>query len=525
VSEVFNLLTQPLIRTSRPMTLPGVMAALARDEVDSFPALRPHQGPSWHMFLVQLGAFALRRSGLTELPEDENAWATVLRNLTSGFADDEPWHLVVDDWAKPAFLQPPVPDGVTLDGSVLTADGLDLLITSRNHDIKQAVARQGQPDDWLLALLSVQTGDGYGGARGGYQGIVRMNGGSSSRSMLTLAPLPKGTEKIMTPRLGARFRRNVKVLLATYEKEIEKYDFYSKNGVGLTWLAPWPNDDQFQLNELDIWFIEVCRRIRLRHSEAGLSAVKGMSTATRINAKHLKGVLGDPFAPVHINEQKSLTISSRDFDYSMMIELLLSGDWKIPLLALPADGDGETMALVAEAIGRGNNKTEGFKSRILPISSKFLQTLGVNRQKLNEIAQSLTKTITVFNKAIGESLSLAAAQGVRDNRNKSHYVYAREAQNQFNRAVDGIFFEHLWVRLDAQDEGSAAVDAAKLNFARTLYDLALTAFETALPGVPCAGMFRPRAESQARRAFIGYVRRHHPELFNPSTREGSVHVA
>lgn len=507
------------------MTLPGLLAALARDEVDSFPALRPHQGPSWHMFLVQLGAFALRRAGLIEIPEDENAWATVLRNLTSDFDDDEPWHLVVDDWTKPAFLQPPVPDGVTLDGSVLTADGLDLLITSRNHDIKQAVARQGQSDDWLFALLSVQTGDGYGGARGGYQGIVRMNGGSSSRPMLTLAPLPKSGEKIMTPRLGSRFRRDVTVLLATYEKEIEKYDFYSESGIGLTWLAPWPNGDQLQLNELDIWFIEVCRRIRLTHSKAGLSAVKGMSTATRINAKHLKGALGDPFAPVHIIEQKSLTISSRDFDYSTLIELLLSGDWQLPLLAIPADGDGETMALVAEAIGRGNSKTEGFKSRILPISGKFSLALGVNRQKLHEVAQSLTKTITVFNKAIGDSLSLAAAQGVRDNRNKSHYVYTREAQNHFDRAVDGIFFEHLWARLDAQDEGSAAVDAAKLNFARNLYDLALTAFETALPGVPCAGMFRPRAESRARSAFIGSVRYHHPELFDQSTRERSVHVA
>lgn len=68
---MYNLLTQPLIRAHRQLTLPGLLAALARDEVDSFPALRPHQGPSWHMFLAQLAALALRRSGKTEIFEDE----------------------------------------------------------------------------------------------------------------------------------------------------------------------------------------------------------------------------------------------------------------------------------------------------------------------------------------------------------------------------------------------------------------------------------------------------------------------
>ena len=80
-----------------------------------------------------------------------------MRDLTPGFAADEPWQLVVEDWTQPAFLQPPVPDGVTLANPVPTPDALDLLITSKNHDLKQAVARQGQPEDWLFALVSLQT--------------------------------------------------------------------------------------------------------------------------------------------------------------------------------------------------------------------------------------------------------------------------------------------------------------------------------------------------------------------------------
>lgn len=48
----FNLLSEPLIRATPcgPLSLPGVLAALVRDDVQSFAALRPHQQPAWRMF-------------------------------------------------------------------------------------------------------------------------------------------------------------------------------------------------------------------------------------------------------------------------------------------------------------------------------------------------------------------------------------------------------------------------------------------------------------------------------------------
>lgn len=108
-----NLLTQSLI-TATPcgkLTLPGVLAALARDEVESFPALRPHQSMFWHMFLVQLAALALVRVPDGDIPENEMEWAKLLRGLTVDFPKEEPWCLVVDDWNKPAFMQASVPEG------------------------------------------------------------------------------------------------------------------------------------------------------------------------------------------------------------------------------------------------------------------------------------------------------------------------------------------------------------------------------------------------------------------------------
>ena len=182
-----NLLTEPIISisSSERLSLPALLAAMVQGKVDQFCALRPHQRPAWHMFLVQLAALALWTVKRTDLPDDSVGWSTLLRGLTPDHIDDAPWCMVVEDQAKPAFLQPPVTDNLKWL-PVATPDALDLLITARNHDLKQSVARNAEIEDWLFALVSLQTSAGYDG-KGNY-GIARMNGGSSSRSMLGLAP-------------------------------------------------------------------------------------------------------------------------------------------------------------------------------------------------------------------------------------------------------------------------------------------------------------------------------------------------
>ena len=65
--------------------------------------------------------------------------------MTPGYPDDEPWQLVVDDITKPAFMQPPASSAERekdYKSSVATPDELDMLVTSKNHDLKAAVATQ-----------------------------------------------------------------------------------------------------------------------------------------------------------------------------------------------------------------------------------------------------------------------------------------------------------------------------------------------------------------------------------------------
>jgi CRISPR system Cascade subunit CasA len=522
----YNLLTQPLLRTipHGVLTLPGVLAALGRDEVESFPSLRSHQGPAWHMFLVQLAAIALHRDGIREIPAEEKVWLQLLRALTSDFAQDEPWCLVVEDQSKPAFLQSPVPNGIKLKTRIPTADALDLLITSKNHDVKQAIARNGQPEDWVFALVSLQTGEGYGGS--GNQGIARMYGGFSSRPMLALAPLQeKG--KVVAPRAGAWFLRDVEILLGTRANEFERFahlEYPEVGGIELTWLVPWPEGEQLQLKNLGLWFIEVCRRLRLVTDGKKLFGWKGISKLTRINGKHLNGSLGDPWAPVHKVENKGFTLSGRDFSYRTLVDLLFSGDWSLPLTASPGvfARDNDTLALIAAALARGKSKTEGFKLRVLPVGGKISRALGAKRAELHQLARAQMETIAAFDKAISGALALAAAGGDLARRKKEHYSHASDARSHFDREADGLFFEHLWARFEAQEAGKMALELEEKRFAQFLWDRAQLVFGAALPSVPCAAVFRPRADARARSLFVGAIRNRFPELFSKSDRKGEA---
>lgn len=513
-----NLLLQPLIQAEPHgfVTLPGLFALLARDGVESYPALRAHQEPAWHMFLVQLAALALFKASRVDLPETEAEWLALLRALTPDFPGDEPWRLAVADRAKPAFLQPPVPEGVNLPNPVPTADALDLLITSRNHDVKQAVAADGAPQDWIFSLVSLQTGEGYGGA--GNHGIARMNGGSSSRPMLALAPLPQAAARLLSPRTGLWFCRDVRVLLAMREKSMERHGhigYRPQGGIGLVWTADWPEGEQLAMKDLDIWFIEACRRVRLVETRGRLSGWKGTSKTARIDAKHLKGDLGDPWAPIHVAEGKSLTLSGGDFDYRRLIDLLFSGNWNLPCLAQPStlEKEGETMALVAAALSRGNSKTEGFKSRVLPLGGKpFLALVRASeRQKeLYKMAEDQAADVAKFDRTLRNALALAAAGGERDQVGKPHYAHARDAQDRFERAADALFFPHLFARFEA--EGPAR-EAARLAFLKALTALAVPVFDGSLPAIPVSSIRRQQAHARARRQFHGALRSQFPDVF------------
>ena len=497
-----NLLTDPVITVAhgRKLSLAELLAAMAAGEVKRFLGLRPHQRPAWHMFLVQLAALALWRSELDQLPISSGEWMTALRVLTPGHEDDAPWTLVVADERRPAFLQPPVPDQPLKWTVVRTPDALDMLITSRNHDLKQEIAQDAGAEDWAFALVSLQTMEGYGGSK--RRGIARMNGGHSSRPMIGLAPAKAGDTSVDP---SAWWARDVRLLLQARRRG-DADILGTLGGPALTWCLDWPEGQELDLGTLDPWFIEACRRVRLAQSGVSIVGRRSTSMSPRIAAKVHKGNVGDPWAPVH-QSGKCLTLSGGDFDYSRLTDLLFSGEWAVPALARPGEDEHDHMLIVAEAFSRGNSKTEGFKSRVVPAPGRAVRLFGSpTSNKLAELARAQVEEIKAVDGALHRALALAAAHGVPNAIKRSHYAFSKPASKRFNRAADQVFFPSLWGRFDAASLDETSRFKAKIDFLKRLKAAAREALDATLPTVPCPSVYRTRTAIRAHRAFMGRLR-------------------
>lgn len=512
-----SLLTDQVlsVRGGNQLSLAEVFAGMARGEIKGFSALRPHQRPAWHMFLVQLAALALWKSDQDGPPTDPDSWVAALRALTPSHDDDAPWTLVVGDDRKPAFLQPPVPDQPLKWTPVRTPDALDMLITARNHDLKQEIATSASAEDWIFALVSLQTMEGYGGPR--HQGIARMNQGNSSRPMLGLVPRASEGDTSIDP--SAWWARDVRALLAARKSAVGKSPG-TLGGPSLLWCSDWPECDELNPATLDPWFVEVCRRVRLADSGGTIRGRRSTSKLRRIAAKAYKGNLGDPWAPVHKTANKSFTLSdSGNFDYSQLTKLLFSGDWSVPLLACPDANDDGDMLVVAEAFARGNCRTGGFKSRVVPTPAHAVKKFG--SPNTGRLAEAQVKEIKAVDSALRYAIGLAAADGrnaidafrnprtpLQRKRQRAFYRFADPASKRLNHAADQAFFPSLWRRLEAATSNEAEHFKTKVYFLEELKRTAKRALEATLPTVPCPAIYRTRAAIRARRAFMGKLRSH-----------------
>ena len=252
-----------------------------------------------------------------------------------------------------------------------TPDELQILVTAKNHDRKQGIAVGSSPYHWLLALVETQTMNGFSG-RGNY-GIARMNGGLSSRVLVDRRP---------GPRWGPRVWRAIRMLLERRDelltKRAQDFMFRADKGLVLSWLEHWDSDEQLSVSDLDPYFIEVCRRIRLVADEHGcIRALGRPSNKPRINAQHLKGNLADPWTPINKVEGTALTVGAGGFDYRLAQRILVQrGDMMPPLSLkeLPGERDQDTEIHLAVLV-RGQGKTEGWHERIVKLPKSIVDHL------------------------------------------------------------------------------------------------------------------------------------------------------
>ena len=517
---MYNLLTEPLIRYRQPggtlceASLPEVYAALMADQVEAFPALRPHQRHAWHAFLVQLGAMAVHRDGLADPPSDAEGWRHIIRTLSFDWPDDEPWQLVVEDITKPAFIQPPASTAERekdFKNVVPTPDDLDMLVTSKNHDIKSEVAEQAGIDDWIFALITLQTMEGFGGA--GNYGVSRMNGGLGNRPAFSLAP--------SDPSPGAHVRRDIRALLE-FLPDIMLEHPGSENGHALLWTTPWDGTpaEAILLSQLHPLYLEICRRVRLQSGAKGnVFAVRTSSRAARIEAKTLNGLTGDPWALIDHRDKKGdkvLTLPAGGFNYKRVADYLTSGEYDRPVLLRPTNEERhspEPMELVARAMVRGQGKTEGYHERRIPVREKLMSTImRRNSGALDDLAVISKERIADLGKVqriLSHAIQVFAARGDHDRISPEHRERARNWLNRLDEIVDARYFEDLQDEFEADASQRIGIRhrwrlndddrSGVINHARAL-------LHDAADSLPCPAIYYYKARESAEGLFEGRIR-------------------
>ena len=446
---------------------------------------------------------ALHRSGVSEPPGDAADWRRLIRGLTSDWPADEPWNLVVDDITKPAFMQPPASTAQKLSdykNAVETPDELDMLVTSKNHDVKSSVAGSGDANDWAFALVTLQTSEGFSGA--GNYGVSRMNGGLGCRPAFSITP---------STRPGAHVRRDIEALLECRERLLDEYPMRD-DGVALLWSVPWDGakGQVLQFSELEPFYIEVCRRVRMQADIRGrLRAIRATSKGARIESKALKGMTGDPWTPINAKEGKSLTLAGGGFTYKRVTDYLRPGDWQLPPLFRPTSAESRSpraMQLVARGMVRGQGKTEGYHERIIPMRERVVKAFGRpgGREDLGQIAQERIEQVALTQRILRHAVSVFAAGGATDNIGDEQRARANPWANQLDEFVDANFFEDLQEEFEVDDPGER--HTIRSRWLHGVIDDARRILRDAEESLPCPAIQRYRARVRADSVFEGRIR-------------------
>ena len=507
-SPRLNLLDEALIRIRDPgghaqrLSLPEIFVALGSDVVRDYPALRPHQRHPWHALLVQLAALALHTASETRPWDNAADWRTALLALTPEHPDGSAFCLL-SPHDRPAFLQAPVPGG-TLEGwkDIATPDSLDMLVTSKNHDLKGERMRQAEADDWLFALVSLQTQEGVLGS--GKYGISRMNSGYGNRPAVGIAP--RGAA-------GARWKRDVAALLAARDDIADKMGLKHEGGATLLWLPFWDGTKGIAFGALDPFYVEICRRVRLSIDAAGrVRASDTTSKVKRVNAEGRNGITGDAWMPVE--EDKALTLGAAGFNYSLSVELVWGTKYRRTVAQTLRAEDGVTgISVLAQGLVRGNGKTEGYHERRIPITKKAIGFLRSGQTDLPAtIAAARVKAVatmrgSVLRTALFFLLEAGAEKIDFDRRTAKQQI--EPFVKTFERAEDARFFDDLNREIDAEDG-----NAERLAWLIGLAGRAEAVLRGAFAIGPQCGERRYRARSRALSCFHGALRgdKHFPAL-------------
>ncbi len=501
------------------LSLPQVLARLTAGEDLAFDALRPHQRPAWHAFLVQLAYLALEDDEEPSAPCTPEAWAERLRALTPGHDDDAPWCLINGDWQRPAFLQAPCSaerNGDFCDDkhADLGVQAFDVLDTARNHDEKTGKLRMlhSQPDVAVYGLVSLQGWAAYGG-RGLYNSM-RMNGGVSSRPHFRLV-YERGS--------GKEFMRDVTALLEQRDA-IWEYADNVRIGTGrvephrLIWLLKW-DQESIPIADVHPLCLEVSRRVRMDLIGTEVCLRRAGSNAMRIDEAGRCGNVLDPWTPVLAGDPpRALSAQIDTLSYKRLPTLLFDRvATKLPMLAAPSAREraaNRNATLLAQVVVRVKRGTEGLLCREIEIAAPMLTKMVSAPAAL---ARQAERFVMLAGQSSGSAYRGALMQFVAgkegfDRKNRDFARAVDPMVERYEQAIDEAFFSILFSTIE-QDLDDTDAQRRWVNWLAASAHQHLSLAVEALPTRDGSRLFaRVRAETFLRRS----LRKQFGELLGPA---------
>jgi len=421
--------------------------------------------------------------------------------LAPNFPDDEPWTLVVEDLSKPAFMQPPIPEGTwkALPKVLTHAGDLDVLVTSRNHGVKTDCMAAPFVDGWVMGLLALQTFSGFLG-QGNY-GVARQNGGFASRP---------GVEFVSGDSPGWRWARDCRVILDHRDDFADSLLEYDEHGLALLWLPSWNGEESLRLDRLHPLFIEISRRVRLKNSAEGLIVRRQNTKTSRVEADQYKGNLMDPWTPIQRADGKAYNLRPA---YAVAWRVLFEDEnYERPLLLhLHPPDRGRPLAALFRFFARGQGKSDGYHERLIPIPAPMISfALGARRDAAAETAKAMTEAASTAQFKIFKPALMAAMQAAREQieyKQPETNEWANRLTRRLDEDIDHAFFPRLWECLAVFDE-SGDHSLALEPWRDFLKRLLRNNLQTALNSIPLPSSLAYKARALAEAVLEATIRKH-----------------
>lgn len=282
-------------------------------------------------------------------------WAELLTGLALQQHAPYFWDLVCDDASQAAFMQPALAISKLAKNVAKFPSGLDALVASKNHDVKENDIANARPWHWLCALVTGQTTGGYAGKT--LYGVMRMNTGSGTRFFA--AGYNDDTEQ-------GRWTQDVTRLLRYWVSLYENNSFgYHQHGLRLVAAWPWDGCAPLEVADLHPGAIEICRPMRLYLAQGDLQALYGGTSEARIRAKLLRGSVADPWTALARDKDglKALSPSpDTGFTWSNFLNLLFNPDLGLVSPFMLDVDTSKDVTYRLRALSRSRTETSGYQN-------------------------------------------------------------------------------------------------------------------------------------------------------------------